>query len=76
MPNDHQSKRPCSSPLARLRRGEIDRDGYLDAKICEATAHSPLPASDLPWIRSVLRELCETDPILVPLIKRITAPDN
>lgn len=48
MPNDPTPKRPPSSPLARLRRGEIDRDGYLDAKVCEATAHlRRLSAQDL-----------------------------
>ena len=59
------------SPLDRLRRGEIDRAGYVDARVHDATAHLAgiLPPRDLEKIRAELQELIETDPDVAALVK-------
>lgn len=60
-------------PLERLRAGEIDLDGYLDAKVHEATAHlGPLPAPALENVRSALRDRLASDPTLVDLVRTAT----
>lgn len=56
--------------LDRLRRGEIDVDGYLDAKVSEATAHlGPLPPARLSEIREALRDRMVSDPTLADLVR-------
>jgi hypothetical protein len=61
------------SPLDRLRTGEIDITGYVDAKVHEATAHlGPLPAAHLEAIRSALRDRMASDPLLVDLVRTAT----
>jgi len=62
-----------STPLERLRAGEIDVKGYVDAKVQEATAHlGPMPPEKLEQIRAVLRERIGSDPLLVELVKKAT----
>ncbi|MBX3234140.1 MAG: hypothetical protein KIT84_06225 [Labilithrix sp.] len=62
-----------SSPLARLRAGEIDVNGYVDAKVDEATSGlEGLPPSDLAEIKKVLRDQLVTDPGLVDLVTKAT----
>jgi hypothetical protein len=61
------------SPLERLRAGEIDANGYIDAKVNEATAHlGTLPAAELDAIRSTLRERLSGDPTLADLFRTVT----
>jgi hypothetical protein len=61
------------SPLDRLKAGEIDLTGYVDAKVHEATAHlGPLPAARLDAIRSALRDRLASDPLLVDLVRTAT----
>jgi hypothetical protein len=56
--------------LDRLRKGEIDVDGYVDAKVTEATAHlGPLPAARLAEIRAALRDRVLSDPTLADLVR-------
>jgi hypothetical protein len=63
----------ATSPLARLRAGEIDVEGYLDSKVDEATkALHGLPAEDLADIKSVLRDQLASDPGLVDLVRSAT----
>lgn len=63
----------ASSPLARLRAGEIDVNTYVDLKVDEATKHlGPMPASDLADIKSLLREKLVSDPGLVDLVRQST----
>lgn len=63
----------ASSPLARLRAGEIDVNAYVDLKVDEATKHlGPMPASDLADIKSLLREKLVSDPGLVDLVRQST----
>src|SRR5262245_3873578 len=46
-----------SSPLARLRAGEIDANGYVDLKVDEATRGlEGLSAAELDDIKKVLRD--------------------
>jgi hypothetical protein len=59
--------------LERLRRGEVDLDGYLDLKVHEATAHlKGLRSAELDGIRSVLRERLTEDPALAEMVRRAT----
>lgn len=68
----------AGSPLERWRSGQIDLEGYLDAKVDEATRHlGVLPAGQLDAIRQALRERIAGDPTLVELVRTATgrAPD-
>jgi hypothetical protein len=61
------------TPLERLRAGEIDVKGYVDAKVQEATAHlGPMPPEKLEQIRAALRDRIGSDPMLVELVKKAT----
>ncbi|MGC4091720.1 MAG: hypothetical protein QM756_28320 [Polyangiaceae bacterium] len=64
-----------SGPLARLTRGEINVEQYLDARVEEAVAPiaSKVPAEALDFIRSSLRTELESDPVLVELVRRATS---
>jgi hypothetical protein len=64
----------ASSPLARLRAGEIDVESYLDLRVEQATNHLVGTIDDerLEVIRSSLRAQLETDPILMDLVQRAT----
>ncbi len=65
---------PATSAIDRLRRGEIDRGGYVDLKVAEATRHlTALPAPQLEAIRQALRERISTDPTLADLVRAATA---
>ena len=60
-------------PLERLRAGELDLPGYVDAKVHEATAHlSALPPVELENIRAALRERLAGDPTLIDLLHTAT----
>jgi hypothetical protein len=66
---------PSASPLERLRRGEVDLDGYLDLKVHEATAHAYLKGlrpAELEGIRSALRDHVTQDPALADIVRRAT----
>ena len=61
------------TPLERLRAGEIDVKGYVDAKVQEATAHlGPMPPEKLEQIRAALRDRIGSDPLLVELVRKAT----
>jgi len=63
----------AATPLERLRLGQIDLQGYLDAKVDEATSHmTGLTAAELSSIRGALRERLGTDPTLVELVRQAT----
>lgn len=58
------------SALDRLEAGEIDVNGYVDAKVHEATAHlGALSPERLAEIRAALRERVAADPTLVELVR-------
>jgi hypothetical protein len=62
-----------AAPLERLRAGDLDLGGYVDAKVHEATAHlSALPPVELEKIRSALRERLASDPTLIDLLHTAT----
>jgi hypothetical protein len=62
-----------TSPLARLRAGEIDVDRYVDLKVEEATRGlSGLSRAELDDIKSVLRDQMVTDPGLSDLVRTAT----
>jgi hypothetical protein len=62
------------SDLARLERGEIGLDAYLDARVGEATKHleGRLARAELDYVRRTLRAELESDPVLVELVRRAT----
>jgi hypothetical protein len=62
----------------RWRAGEIDIQGYVEAKVEEATGHlGTLPTADLEAIRAALRDRMASDPTLLDLVRTVTgrAPD-
>jgi hypothetical protein len=63
-----------SSDLARLERGELGLDAYLDARVTEATRHlsDRLGPEQLEFVRSTLRSELAADPVLVELVRRTT----
>ena len=64
----------ASGDLARLERGEIGLDAYLDARVGEATRHleGRLGRLELDFVRRTLRAELESDPVLVELVRRAT----
>ncbi len=62
-----------STPLARLRAGEVDLNGYLDLKVEAATAHlSGLSSVELSALRKMMRDQLASDPTLADLVQRAT----
>jgi hypothetical protein len=62
-----------TSPLERLRAGQIDMNGYLDLKVDQATAHlRGLSPVELDSVRSMLRDHLASDPSLADLVKQAT----
>jgi hypothetical protein len=64
----------ATGELARLERGEIGLDAYLDGKVSEATSHlaGKLSAEQLAYVRQTLRTELASDPVLVELVRRTT----
>jgi hypothetical protein len=63
---------PASGPLDRLRAGEIDVHGYVEAKVQEATAQlGVLPLDQLESIRAALRQRMASDPTLADLLRTV-----
>jgi hypothetical protein len=63
----------ATSPLSRLRAGEIDVNQYVDLKVEEATQHlSAMPPSDLADIKALLREKLVSDPGFADLVRHST----
>ena len=61
-----------ATPLERLRSGELTLDGYLDAKVAEATDHlGALGPSILQSLRDALREQLANDPGLADLVRTV-----
>jgi hypothetical protein len=62
-----------TSPLGRLRAGEVDVHGYIDLKVDQATsALKGLSPTELDAIKSVLRDQMKTDPGLADLVRTAT----
>jgi hypothetical protein len=68
--NRRAPRPPGRPPFERLRAGEIGLGEYLDAKVDEVTLHlHGLGKRDLSRVRTRLRELAETDPTVVELVR-------
>jgi hypothetical protein len=68
-----QVEKVATTPLERLRAGEINVEQYLDKKVEEATAHlRGVGDAELEGIRSALRQRLATDPALAALVRRAT----
>jgi hypothetical protein len=63
-----------SGDLARLERGELGLDAYLDARVSEATKHleGRLGRAELDYVKQTLRSQLESDPVLVELVRKAT----
>jgi hypothetical protein len=63
-----------TDPLARLERGEIDVDQYLDARVSHAVEHlqGKLSPEELEFVRDTLKDQMRTDPVLIELVRRST----
>jgi hypothetical protein len=67
------AKGASTTPLERLRAGEIDVHGYVDLQVDEATSHlKGLDASELDSIKQLLRDELAGDPGLADLVHRAT----
>ncbi len=63
----------ATSPLGRLRAGEVDVHGYVDLKVDEATsALKGMTPAELDEIKSVLRDQMKSDPGLADLVRTAT----
>ena len=72
-PADPASNVDATSPLARLRAGEIDVHGYIDLKVDQATSGlRGLSPAQLDEIKKSLRDQMATDPGLVDLVRAAT----
>ena len=61
------------SPLEQLKAGKLDFDGYLNAKVEEATEHlHGVPKVQLDQIRTMLRAQMTSDPALADLVQQAT----
>ena len=60
--------------LARLERGEIGLDAYLDGKVSEAMQHlhGKVSPEQLEFVRQTLRSELSRDPVLLELVRRTT----
>jgi hypothetical protein len=64
------------TPLDRWRAGEIDREGYLDLKVDDATARlQGLHPEELDAVKTVLRGQLASDPALGDLVRHVTGKD-
>lgn len=63
-----------SALLERLTRGELDINGYLDARVDEAIAPlaAKLPPDRIAWLRGMLREQLVADPVLSERVRQAT----
>lgn len=71
---ESQTKPPSSALFARFERGELSVAQYLDARVSEAIApyEGKLPADRLVWLKGMLREQLETDPVLSERVRQAT----
>ena len=68
-----ESATSATSPLGRLRAGEVDVHGYVDLKVDEATsALKGITPAELDEIKSVLRDQMKSDPGLADLVRTAT----
>jgi hypothetical protein len=63
-----------SAALEQLRRGEIDLDRYLDARVEDAMRpfEGKLASGQVDFMRQALREELATDPVLLELVRQTT----
>jgi hypothetical protein len=63
-----------SDALGRLQRGEISLDQYLDTRVDSAVQHleGRLPAEQIDFVKTALREQLAADPVLSELVRRAT----
>jgi len=63
----------ASTALEGIRSGALDMNGYLDAKVDEATAHlTHLSPAQLEAVKGVVRSQIVADPHLAELVQQAT----
>ncbi len=67
-----------SEDLAKLRRGEITLDAYLDACVEGAVAHlvGSLDEDALESVREAVRAQARMDPVVMAVVERISQRDR
>ncbi len=73
-----ESDEPIGETLRRLRHGEITVAQYLDIKVDLAVdrVRGLLPEDDFRYVRAMIRDRVETDPVLVELVRRLVPSDQ
>mgnify|MGYP003577176088 CR=1 FL=1 len=73
-PSEAASASAPANTLARLERGELSVEQYLDLRVDEAVAPlaGRLAPADLEMVKGSLRAELETDPVLIELVRRAT----
>ena len=67
------AKGATTTPLEKLRAGQVDVHGYIHLQVDEATSHlQGLDASELESIKQTLRDELASDPGLAELVRRAT----
>jgi len=71
---ESETKSESSALFARFERGEVSIDEYLDARVTEAVApyEGKLPIDRIEWLKTMMREQLETDPVLVERVQQAT----
>ena len=69
-----ETKSVSSALFPRFERGEIGVEEYLDARVNEAVAplEAKLPADRIRWLKGMLREQLELDPVLSERVRQAT----
>ena len=69
-----ETKSVSNALFDRFDRGEIGVDEYLDERVTEAIAPlaGKLPADRMAWLRGMLREQLEADPVLSERVRQVT----
>jgi len=67
------TEEPPSEALHRLKLGEITAAEYLDIKVEAAMARLQclLPDDDYLYVKALIRDRIETDPLLMALVQRL-----
>lgn len=71
---ESETKSVSSAVFARFESGEIGVDEYFDVWASEAVAlyEGKLPADRFAWLRGMLREQLQTDPVLRERVRQVT----
>ena len=72
------ARKPVSEALARLRRGEMTLDEYLDFRAARAVEHlkDRVSAEQLAIVQETIKESLTNDPVLSEQLRRVTENES